>query len=477
MKDNPSINPFRNLPSIDSLIREHQDGVLFPELEETVFTCLAREAVEKIRKTLLQEPALDPSGGSPTKDGIKHLILREIENSKVQDLRKSLQHVINATGVVIHTNLGRAPLSTKAVEKIVRDASRYCNLEYDLESGQRGTRGLRTLEMLARKTGAESALVVNNCAAATILVLSALAADGETIVSRGELVEIGGDFRIPDVMAQSGTTLCEVGTTNRTKVSDYEGAITDRTKVILRVHTSNFKVVGFTASPHISELAELADSKGIVLYEDAGSGALNDLSLSSLNEEPQIVDSISNGVHVVTFSGDKLLGGLQSGIIVGKKNLIDKICKHPLYRALRVDKLVYAALEATLDAHMAGSASTDIPTLKMISLPKEEMRRRSENFIHELQWPDSIFEFSIIESTSAIGGGSAPGEQIEGVAIKIRSGKVSEKQIEKALRENEIPIIARISDKSVLIDLRTVFDDEMEMLSKGIKNSLFEKFS
>lgn len=331
----------RLLPSVDALLKTETAKNLLSETGAKQLTELARRTIENLRRHL-RETA---NGGA---DFSRAALLESAEQLLQQEFKserqKAFQRVINATGVIIHTNLGRAALAAAAVKAIAEEAARYCTLEYDLETGRRGKRGKQVEELLCELTGAECALVVNNCAAAAFLTLSALASGGEAVISRGELVEIGGDFRVPDVMAQSGTKLVEVGTTNRTKLKDYENAMTENTKILMRVHPSNYRIVGFTETPDLKDLAALAQQNDLLLYEDAGSGALVDLSQFGLTDEPLISESIRAGADVVTFSGDKLLGATQAGIIAGRAEIIERLRKNPLYRALRVDKVVYAAL-------------------------------------------------------------------------------------------------------------------------------------
>lgn len=466
----------RYLPSVDSLLKEHQQRQIFEDLGRHRFLILSRDAIMTVRDGIIngtiEIPNTDPTE-QQLRNMLRERVFEEISKGVSANRLSKLQHVINATGVVLHTNLGRAPLSNRACEALVRNASRYCNLEYDLSTGSRGVRGKRTLELLSSITGAESALVVNNCAAATLLVLSSLAADGETIASRGELVEIGGDFRVPEVMEQSGTRLREVGTTNRTKISDFEEAINERTKVLLSVHSSNFKIVGFTARPTTAELSELARRNNLIFYEDAGSGVLVSEELDGIENEPRIIESIQAGVDVVTFSGDKLMGGIQSGIIVGRRDLIEKIKKNPLYRALRVDKLVYACLEATLESFADGKEMEELPVLKMLSETKLSLLERTEAFIR--QYFETGFKgLEILDETSVIGGGTTPGEFLPSVSIGLTSANRSANQIEESLRSWPIPVIGRISHGKVLLDLRTVFPDEEKGLSEAIMNALSE---
>ncbi len=351
----------RAIPSVDQLLHTDVAMRLRTSIGLPRLTAIAREVTEEMRTGAQSGGLLEDS-----KQALLALAATRLnEISQVEKLAR-LRRVINATGVIVHTNLGRAPLS-EAARNAVQQASRYCTLEYDPSTGSRGKRGQRIEELLTQLTGAEAALVVNNCAAAALLILSVLAGDGETILSRGELVEIGGDFRVPDVMANSGTVMVEVGTTNRTSLEDYRKALNDRTRLIMKVHPSNYRIVGFTAAPQLSELAALAHEVGMWLYEDAGSGVLNDLSAYGITDEPIIRESVSAGADVISFSGDKLLGATQAGLIVGRREIIDRLRKHSLYRALRVDKLCMAALEATLEAHRR-EAIDEIPVLQMLSL-------------------------------------------------------------------------------------------------------------
>lgn len=439
------------LPSIDALLQSRTAQKILSETGAKHLTVLARSAVESLRREILES----------SKNYSREDLLTEAENLLVTLWQSEqvikLQRVINATGVIVHTNLGRAPLSENARNAIFETALGYCNLEYNLETGKRGKRGERAEKLLAELTGAESALIVNNCASAAFLVLKVLAEGGEVVISRGELVEIGGDFRVPDVMAQSGAILHEVGTTNRTKVSDYEKAIGENTKLFLRVHPSNYRIIGFTETPKLKDLADLAHRNGILLYEDAGSGAIFDLSEFGLIDEPVISESIASGADVVTFSGDKLLGGVQSGLIVGRKETIEKIRKHPLYRALRVDKLIYAALEATLESFRRETALQEIPVLKMLSISKEELETRTKKFAEKLS-ESSDLNFEIIEGKSVIGGGSAPDIQPASTLIALEHKQFSAIKLEQNLRS--LRVIARIFENKVLIDLRTVSDNE-----------------
>ena len=446
----------RALPSVDQLIkslsREEIGGV-----GTTRATLFARQVIDTMRSELLT------NGSQETLS--REQLLAEAQKRWQQlcenDRSTKLQRVINATGVILHTNLGRAPLS-EAAKNSIAEASGYCTLEYDLNSGSRGTRAGRVQELLRLLTGAEDALVVNNCASAALLVLTALAHKGETIVSRGELVEIGGDFRVPDVLANSGTTMVEVGTTNRTRIDDYRRALTDSTRLLMRIHPSNYRIVGFTASPALSELVSLGQEARLPVYEDAGSGVLSDLSAHGLAGEPIISESISAGVDVVSFSGDKLLGGPQAGMLVGKKDVIAKLRKHSLYRALRADKLCLAALEATLDAHSRDTAIAEVPALRMLAMSAAEIRNRAEGILQQLQpvIESADLNVALIEGESAIGGGSGPNTHPPTVLIAITHRRFPPSEIENRLRKFSPPVIGRIAEDRLLLDLRTVAETE-----------------
>jgi L-seryl-tRNA(Ser) seleniumtransferase len=379
-----------------------------------------------------------------------------------------MRRVINATGVIIHTNLGRAPLSDDAREALI-SAAGYCNIEYDLAAGKRGKRGERVETILKELTGADDALVVNNCAAAAFFVLTVLASGREVVISRGELVEIGGDFRVPDVLARSGAVLREVGTTNRTKLADYDKAIGDATALILKVHPSNYRIVGFTSAPSTKELVELARKREILVYEDAGSGVTADLGKLGLSGEPIVRDSIAAGVDIVTFSGDKLLGGPQAGMIVGRTELIQRLRRDPLYRVLRVDKLTCAALEATLEAHVRGNAGESVPALMMLAASEREIEARARAFVSRLSNP--LLTTELFAGNSAVGGGSAPMVQPATCLIAVQHRSNSALELEKLLRQAATAVISRISEGKVLLDLRTVSRAEEDELA-DILNSI-----
>lgn len=472
-KELKSTSVLRFLPSISELLQTETAKEIESETGANHLTEIARTAVETLRRKL---SAPDQTGNFSRED----LLTKAesiLENLFQSEQKRRIQKVINATGVIIHTNLGRAPLSKKIVEAIAENAARYCNLEYDLETGKRGLRGEFAEKLLAEITGAESAIVVNNCAAACILVLTALCKNGEAIVSRGELVEIGGDFRIPDVMAESGAILREIGATNRTKISDYERAVNENTKLIVKVHPSNYRIIGFTETPNVAELARLAHEKNIPLYEDVGSGALIDLSQFGLTDEPLISRSISDGADVVTFSGDKLLGGIQAGLIVGRQETIETLRKHPFYRALRASKITYAILESVLNEFRRDKAFEEIPVLKMLSASKEEILERSKKFVEKLKENENL-NVEIIEGKSVIGGGSAPDVQPPTFLISLTHKRFSAAQLDKILRRSNPPVIGRIVEDKFVLDLRTVFkDEEAELLEIFHKTLDLEQIS
>jgi L-seryl-tRNA(Ser) seleniumtransferase len=459
---------FGLLPSIDELLSTEAVIAMIAELGRTRALFLTRQALDSIRGDMREnsEPPFNRLE-TLTREILFEETIGRLNDAMRTERTSGLRRVINATGVVIHTNLGRAPLSENAKRAIV-DAAGYSTIEYNIGTGKRGTRCSNAEKLLAEITGAESSIIVNNCAAAAVLVLSVFAKGGDVLVSRGELVEIGGDFRIPDVLTQSGATLKEVGTTNRTKLSDYEKALNLDTALILRVHPSNYRIVGFTDKPSVAELADLAHTNGILLYEDAGSGAMIDLNNVGLDDDPVISQSLAAGADIVSFSGDKLLGGPQAGLIVGRKDLIDLLRKHPLYRALRVDKLICAALEATLASYAREMAKEEIPVLKMLSMSAEAITKRAHAFKARLADTISSSEglkVEIIPGNSAVGGGAAPDVSPETFLLALTHAKHSDHELELALRLSNPPVITRIVEGKVLIDLRTVADsDEDELI-------------
>jgi L-seryl-tRNA(Ser) seleniumtransferase len=450
----------RSLPSVDSMLKTDAARAVGERIGAARLSSLARQVASQLRNELLAK-ADGGNAGKADENGLRAELLREAERRLSEMHRdqtaRGLRRVVNATGVILHTNLGRAPLSA-AARRAIETASGYCSLEYDIVAGMRGRRGGKAEDLLVELTGAEGALVVNNCAAAALLVLSALARDGETIVSRGELVEIGGDFRVPDVMAQSGTRMVEVGTTNRTQLSDYRQAISEHTRLLMRVHTSNYRIVGFTKAPTLSQLAGLAHGAGLPLYEDAGSGALVDLSGYGIEGEPVIRESLKAGADVVTFSGDKLLGGPQTGLIVGRAELIERMRANPLYRALRADKLRLAALEATLEEYSRGDK---VPAQQMMAMTAEEIGARADGLIDRVSKQiASTISIEKVEGESAVGGGSAPTSPLPTFLISVTDSSRTANETETLLRRRELPILVRIVEDRVMIDLRTVSESE-----------------
>lgn len=463
-----AVSNLKELPSVDEVLRTDSAEAIRDQAGERRLTAIARMAVESLRGEVL-------AGGHEkvySREELLERAVREIDQIWLGEQRTRVRKVINATGVIIHTNLGRAPLSDAAINAVAREASGYCNLEYDLATGKRGRRGERAETLLCQLTGSEAAVIVNNCAAAAFLVLSVLAANSEVVVSRGELVEIGGDFRVPDVLTQSGARLREVGTTNRTKIADFENAIGDGTSMLLRVHPSNYKITGFTEMPSLAMMAKLAREKNLVLYEDAGSGALIDLKKYGLADEPVIAESIKAGVDVVSFSGDKLLGGPQAGIVVGRREIIDKLRGSSLYRALRVSKLTYAALEATLEAYAVGEAENEIPVLKMIEATAQSLEARTLSFAANIGGAigDAI-EVKVISGGSVVGGGAAPDYNRETSLAALRPIYHTASALERRLRIGGTPVIARLHEDRVLIDLRTVDVADDDLLLSAVMNA------
>lgn len=439
---------FRDLPSIDALLRAADPLTARYGHARTVEAL--RQAVEAARQTLLRG---DPAPGQGA-------LLAQAAAQLAHAAEPTLRGVINATGVIIHTNLGRAPLSDEAIAAMQAVAGGYSTLEYDLDAGTRGLRDTHSERLLREVTGAEAGMVVNNNAAGVLLALTALAAGREAIISRGELIEIGGAFRIPDVMRQSGARMVEVGTTNRTRLSDYASAITPESAVIVRAHPSNFRVVGFTESVPLDELAALARERGLLMLDDLGSGALLDTSVFGLAREPMAQDSLRAGADLVLFSGDKLLGGPQAGIIVGRADLIERLRRHPLARAIRADKLALAALDATLEHYRRGEALERVPVWRMISLPLDAIRARAE------RWASNV-PGEVVRAESTIGGGSLPGETLPTWAFSPHVAQPNEAAAR--LRRADPPVIARVADDRLLLDPRTVLPEQDDLLLAALK--------
>jgi len=438
-------NEFRKLPSVDKLLTQPAVKILLTRHGPQLVTAAARTELKSSREQIAQ-------GGLATPI---ELLIDKIGTRLISTVSPTLQPVVNATGVIIHTNLGRALLSERAQQAMQQVASSYSNLEYDLDMGKRGSRYIHAADLLCQLTGAEAAVVVNNNAGAVILALTVLAQGHEVVISRSQLVEIGGGFRVPDIMTQSGARLVEIGTTNRTYVRDYEAAVNPETALLLAVHHSNYQITGFTAEPTLAELANLGQKTGVPLMEDLGSGTLIDTAPFGLDHEPTIQESIASGVDIVTASGDKLLGGPQTGLILGRAALIDEIRHHPLIRALRVGKTTLAALQATLLAYLEQRATVEIPVWQMISAPLDQLAHRAEQWrVHlEAVLPDHV-SLVVSDSHSTVGGGSLPGQTLPTKTLAITG--LSPDKLAAQLRQATPPIIARIDQNRLLLDPRTV---------------------
>ncbi len=461
----------RTLPSVDELLRRAQMTALAEREGRAAVADAARTVLARLRAEV-SSGQLDGAGVELALGGVA----AAVENQLRQALAYDLRPVVNATGVVLHTNLGRAPLAVSAVARIGEVAAAYSNLEFDLASGERGKRDVHADRLFRRLLDPEGSagittVVVNNNAAAVLLALNTLAEGGEVVVSRGELVEIGGSFRIPDVMAKSGAVLREVGTTNRTRLADYERALSERTRLLLRVHRSNFQIVGFTEQPDLKDLVALGRRRGIPVMEDLGSGALLDLASLGVAGEPGVADSLRAGVDVVTYSGDKLLGGPQAGMISGRAELVARIRSNPIFRALRVDKLTYAALEATLLAYVRRDHDA-IPALRMMRLPASEVRRRAQTVAARLAQSAPKLKLEVVEGESVIGGGSTPGARLPTWLLAVTADGLSADELSARLRAAEPPVIARVEDGRVLLDLRTVFPEQDAAVEAALIESL-----
>lgn len=443
-------NPLRMLPAVDTLLNHPQTATLIAEYGRSAVVDALRDTLDSLRERVRGGEKLPLDAAS---------ILTQTGQTLRKVFQPTLRPVINATGVIIHTNLGRAPLSQAAQNAIQAAAAQYNTLEYDLDHGERGSRLIHAGRLLEQVTGAEAALVVNNNAAALVLLLSALAVGREVIISRGQLVEIGGGFRVPEVMAQSGARLVEVGTTNRTRLSDYEAAISEQTALIFRAHASNFKIIGFTESPPLDDLAALAHRHNRLLVDDLGSGALLDTATYGMEHEPTVQESLSAGADLVAFSGDKLLGGPQAGILVGKKSLIETLSHHPLARAIRADKLSLAGLAATLEHYRKGEAVAQIPIWQMIARPIADIRKTAKRWAAQTGG-------TVIPGESTVGGGSLPGAMLptELLALDVPHPDA----FAARLRASDPPVIARIAEGRVLFDPRTVLPGQETNLLRVI---------
>ncbi len=459
----------RMLPGVDHILELVKTDPFFDNIPKSVLIRSIRSVIESLRTIIIDEQQHITE--TKLSDSV---ILEEVKNSVKEAMTPNLMRIVNATGVVVHTNLGRSLLAEDAVENILTIASRYSNLEFDLSKGVRGSRYSIVEDILCEISGAEAAMVVNNNAGAVFLCLETISRGKKVIVSRGELVEIGGSFRIPDVMAKSGSILKEVGTTNRTHLNDYENAIEHDTGLLLKVHTSNYSVVGFTADVSLEDLVALGAKYQIPVMEDLGSGTFVDFSKYGLLKEPTVQESVAAGADVVTFSGDKLLGGPQAGMIIGKNDLLERIKKNPITRALRIDKLTLAALESTLRRYRNIDREIDsIPTLRMLTLPLAHIETKAKELAKKLEnIGDARMSVTLIDLSSRPGGGALPLLKLpsKGVGIKVQG--ISANTIEKQMRSNELPIIGRIEEDLFIMDLRTILDDELSIIKNALDNML-----
>ena len=454
---------FRNIPKVDVLLEKPEIIELIEKYHRDVVVDVIREEIDKLRNFIKENDDIDL-----IEEKINNLV-KNIGLSVKKVYSYNLKKVINGTGTILHTNLGRAIISKKHANYLSEVVTSYSNLEYNLEEGKRGERYSHFEKLICKITGAESAMAVNNNAAAVMLVLSSMAENKEVIVSRGELVEVGGKFRIPDVMKSSKADLVEIGTTNKTHLEDYEDAISENTGAFLKVHTSNFKILGFTESVSIDELCKLGKEKDIPVIEDIGSGVLIDLSKYGLEYEPTVQDSIKAGVDVVSFSGDKLLGGPQAGIIVGKKKYIDKMKKNPLTRAFRIDKFTATILEMIFHEYLnEEDAIKNIPVLSLITKDIKEIEENSNKLYEKLSNLKDVANIEIKDTLSQIGGGSLPAERIKSKCVSIMPKNISTATLEEKLRIGENPVVGRISEDKLILDMRTVLEDEIDILSQKI---------
>ncbi len=448
----------RKIPKVDELLRSPALADTIGQYGDHAVTEAIRAELDALRQAILSRQA----DAVPAAD----LLCRQISRRVQRDTLPSFRSVINGTGIILHTNLGRACLSEKAAQAVCDAAKSYSNLEYDLESGKRGSRYSHVEAILCKLTGAESALVVNNNAAAVLLTLSALTQGGQVVVSRGELVEIGGSFRIPEIMESCGAQLKEVGATNKTHLRDYERAISQSTRALMKVHTSNYRIIGFSETPALSDLVALGHSHGLPVLEDLGSGSLLALNQFGIHDEPTVQDSIRAGVDVVSFSGDKLLGGPQAGIILGKKKYMDILKKHPLNRAMRVDKMTLAALEATLRSYEAGTPE-EIPVIAMMAAKPETLLQKAEHLAALLH--KAGIDTEIIPTEGRVGGGSVPNQNLPSYAVAF-SGDVN--RLEETLRKGMRPIIGRIHEGKYLLDVRTLWESDFETIAASVREAL-----
>ncbi len=455
----------RQIPSVEKILGRSEIIPLCEKYSRPLVVKALQNRLEQIRKTIV-------ATSDPVDDCIQMInpTQKDIENEILILTSPSLKKVINATGVILHTNLGRSILSPELINHLTTVAGSYSNLEYDVEEGKRGSRYSHVEKLLCDITGAEAAFVVNNNAAAVVLALNTLAQDRETIVSRGELIEIGGSFRIPDILKRSGSRMVEVGTTNKTHLRDYESVISEKTAVLLKVHTSNYRIVGFTTEVELPELVKLGRQHKVPVVNDLGSGSLIDFSPYGLTQEPTVQEVVKTGVDVITFSGDKLLGGPQAGVIVGKRAILKSLIKNPLNRALRIDKLTLASLESTLRLYLdQESAIQKIPTLRMITMTKAELDGRTSRFKEKFlkNLPDTI-TIKIEDDLSQVGGGALPEQHLPTSVLALQSKAVTVQECEMRLRGHKPPVIARINKDQLRIDLRTVAEEDEEELADAL---------
>lgn len=454
---------YRSIPKVDVLLENQDIVTLIENHHRDVVVDVIREEIDKLRNFIKENDDVNL---------IEEKINNLIENIKISTEKVysyNIKKVINGTGTILHTNLGRAIISKKHADYLSEVVTSYSNLEYNLEEGKRGERYSHFEKLICKITGAEAAMAVNNNAAAVMLVLSSMAAEREVIVSRGELVEVGGKFRIPDVMKSSNAHLVEIGTTNKTHLEDYEDAISENTGAFLKVHTSNFKILGFTESVSIEELCKLGREKDIPVIEDIGSGVLIDLSEYGLEYEPTVQDSIKAGVDVVSFSGDKLLGGPQAGIIVGKKKYIDKMKKNPLTRAFRIDKFTATILEMIFHEYLnEEDAIKNIPVLSLITKDLKEIEKNANALFNKIENLENVADINVEDTLSQIGGGSLPAERIKSKSVTIMPKNISTQSLEAKLRAGKNPVVGRISEEKLILDMRTVLEDEIDILAQKL---------
>jgi L-seryl-tRNA(Ser) seleniumtransferase len=454
---------FSLIPKVDAVLDDPAMGPVRAVCGGPLLTDLVRGAIDGVREALKKGENIGDS-----RDALTACVIQKVQEALAHQLAPKLKRVVNGTGIILHTNLGRAPLAEEAIAQIVEVAGRYSNIEINLETGSRGSRIDLVESLLCQLTGAQAAAVVNNNAAAVLLALNTLAQGKEAIVSRGELVEIGGSFRIPDIMGRSGAAMVEVGTTNRTHLVDFEEAVGDNTGVMLVVHPSNYKVLGFTAAVALEDLVALAQKKGVATLHDLGGGVLVDLREYGLPYEPLVSDSVRAGVDVVTFSGDKVLGGPQCGILVGKKAAIEQIRKNPLMRALRCDKLTYAALEATLKLFLnPGRLRTAHPTLRMLTASVSVLKSRGQQLVKQLAGISGI-QVELVDAKSQTGSGALPLEEIPSVAVAIACSRVD--ALAAQLRNNNPPIVGYVRDDRFLLDMRTLWPDDLDTVAEAFQN-------